>query len=252
MQAAERLRSSDRLYGFWSVTAHPTVLDTAASVGPDFICIDTQHGPPLASLDTSIFTVLAHYGVPSLVRVELIDEARIGRALDLGADGVIIPLVASAEDARRAVAACRYAPDGTRSFGVQTRRVPPLDASAVCWIQVETAGAMGQLEEIASTEGVDALYVGPADLGLALVGEPAGDVESVYDGTHPQAEKMSAAFERVVEACRTAGIAAGLHCSSGKAAVVAAQHGFTVSAVAADTGLIGAGLAYELDTAHSG
>ncbi|MDX1747743.1 MAG: aldolase/citrate lyase family protein, partial [Halobacteriales archaeon] len=185
MEASEKLRQSDHLYGFWSVTAHPAILDTAAAVGPDFVCIDTQHGIPLGSLDASVFTVLAHYGVPSLVRVEMNDEAHIGRALDLGADGVIIPMVASAEHAKRAVAACRYAPDGTRSFGVQARRLSPFDSAPVCWIQVETADAMGQLEEIASTDGVDGLYVGPADLGLALVGEPAGDVESVFDGTNP-------------------------------------------------------------------
>lgn len=252
MATGDRLRQSTSLHGFWSVTGHPAVLDAAASVGPDFICVDTQHGAPLDSLDISTFTVLASYGIPSLVRVEGLDEALIGRALDLGADGVIIPMVGSADNASRAVAACRHAPLGTRSYGVQTRRVHAIgDAEPVCWIQVETAGAMGQLDEIASVDGVDGMYVGPADLGLALVGKPAGDVESVFDGTHPHAEEMKGAFDRVVAACSTAGIAAGLHCGSGEAAVIAAQHGFTVSAVAADTGLIGAGLAHELDTVRS-
>lgn len=252
MESADRLRQSDRLHGFWSTTAHHAVLDTAASIGPDFICLDTQHGTPMETLDTSTFTLLANYGVPSMLRVEALDEARIGRALDLGADGVIIPLVASVDDARRAVAACRYAPEGTRSYGIQTRRVPPFGESPpVCWLQVEAAGAMGQLEEIASTDGVDGLYIGPADLGLALVGEPAADVTSVFDGTHPYAEEMRAAFDMVVAACRDAGIAAGLHCGSGEAAVTAAQHGFTVSAVAADLGLIGVGLTAELETARS-
>lgn len=249
MTGSDHLRSLPSAHGLWSVTAHPAVLEAAASASPDFICIDTQHGTPLDSLDTSIFTVLASYGVASLVRVEALDDARIGRALDLGADGVIIPLISSADDARRAVAACRYAPEGTRSFGVQTRRVPAIgDSEPVCWIQVETAGAMGQLDEIASADGIDGLYVGPADLGLALVGQPAGDVESVFEGSHPHADEMKAAFDRVVAACRSAGIAAGLHCGSGEAAVMAAQHGFTVSAVAADTGLIGTGLAAELAT----
>ena len=248
MTGRDQLRSIESAYGFWSVTGHPAVLDAAASVGPDFICVDTQHGAPLDTLDISTFTALASYGVASLVRVEALDEARIGRALDLGADGVIIPLVESAEDAGRAVAACRYAPGGRRSFGVQTRRLPNLgESEPICWIQVETAGAMEQLDEIASIEGVDGLYVGPADLGLALVGEPAGDVRSVFDGTHPHAEEMKTALDQVSAACRNAGVAAGLHCSSGEAAVIAVQHGFTVSAVAADTGLIGNGLATELD-----
>jgi 4-hydroxy-2-oxoheptanedioate aldolase len=247
VERAESVRESDHLYGFWSMTAHPSVLDVAASVRPDFICLDTQHGTPLERLDPSTFTVLANYGVPSLVRVEALDETPIGRSLDMGADGVIIPMVSSVDDARRAVAASRLAPEGTRSFGVQTRRISPVGgASPVCWIQVETAGAMNDVEEIASIDGVDGLYVGPADLGLALVGEPAADVESVFDGTSPHAEEMMAAFERVVLACRDAGVAAGLHCGSGHAAAAAAQHGFTVSAVAADLGLIEKGLAAEL------
>jgi 4-hydroxy-2-oxoheptanedioate aldolase len=253
MRGADHLRSLAVAHGFWSVTGHPAVLDVAASMSPDFVCVDTQHGTPLSALDISLFTSLASYGIPSLVRVEALDEARIGRALDQGADGVIIPLVTSADDARRAVAACRYAPEGTRSFGVQTRRVPAIGgAEPVCWIQVETAGAMDQVDEIASINGVDALYIGPADLGLALVGEPAGDVVSIFQGTHPHAEEMRAAFDRVVAACRNAGIAAGLHCGSGEAAVIAAQHGFTVSAVATDTGLIGSGLGLQLNAARSG
>lgn len=252
MERAGIVRASNHLYGLWSMTAHPAALDSAASVGPDFVCLDTQHGTPLESLDTSTFTVLANYGVPSLVRVAALSEALIGRALDMGADGVIIPMVSAVDDAQRAVAATRLAPEGTRSLGVQTRRIPPVPASSpVCWIQVETAGAMDHVEELASIDGVDGLYVGPADLGLALVGEPAADVESVFDGTNPHAAEMMAAFERVVLACRRAGIPAGLHCGSGRAAAAAAQYGFRLSAVAADLGLIEKGLAAELAAARS-
>ena len=251
MERAESLRESDHLYGLWSMTAHPAVLDVAASVGPDFICVDTQHGTPLEHLDISTFTVLANYGVPSLVRVEALHETPIGRSLDMGADGVIVPMVSSVDDARRAVAASRLAPGGTRSFGVQTRRISPVGASTpACWIQVETAGALDDVEEIAAIDGVDGLYVGPADLGFALVGEAAADVELVFDGTSPHATEMMDAFERVVLACRRAEIVAGLHCGSGLAAVTAAQHGFTASAVAADLGLIEKGLAAELVAAR--
>lgn len=247
MKRAHALRALDSAYGFWSGTGDPGVLDTAASAGPDFICIDTQHGVHLSSLDSSIFTVIAHYEVTSLVRVEAIDRAVIGRALDLGADGVVVPMVESADDAARAVSACLLAPGGSRSFGVQTRRIEPIaETSPICWIQVETKAAMNHLTEIARLNGVDGLYIGPADLGLALVGEPAADVESVFDGTHPHAGEMAEAFRAVVDACEGAGIAAGLHCGSGRAAVVAAEHGFSLAAVASDLGLIGSGLAHDL------
>lgn len=252
VDGSESLRGKNPLLGFWTATGHPGVVDTAASAGPDFICIDTQHGVPLSALDQSTFTVIAHYEAAGLVRVESIDSAPIGRALDLGADGVVIPLVESADDAQHAVAACRYAPRGNRSYGVQTRRVSPLGGSPpVCWIQVETQGAMSHLKEIAAIEGVDALYIGPADLGLALVGQPASDVEAVFDGSHPHAAEMRSAFEMVVEACEEAGIRAGLHCGSGAAAATAIEHGFQIAAVGADLAFVRSKLSDELEVARS-
>lgn len=251
MSRAETLRGLSSAYGLWSSTGNAAVLDTAAAAGPDFICIDTQHGVPLSSLNSSVFTVIAHYGVASLVRVDSIDAAAIGRALDLGADGVVVPMVESIADAKRAVSACRLAPEGTRSYGVQTRRIPSAATTRpVCWLQVETKLVMGHLAEIAALEGVDGLYIGPADLGLALVGEPAADVESVFNGNHPRSSEVMEAFDAVVQACRHARIAAGLHCGSGRAAVIALEHGFTLAAVAADLGLIGVGLADQLAVAR--
>lgn len=234
------------------MTAHPGILDVAAAAAPDFICIDTQHGVDISSLSQSSFTTLAYYSVPALVRVQSIDEALIGRALDLGADGVVVPLVTTADDARRAVAATRYAPEGARSFGVQTRRLSHRSHTApVCWIQIETDTVMGQLNEIAALDGVDALYIGPADLGLALCAEPAADVESVFAGSHPHAEPMLTAFQSVVAACQGAGIPAGLHCGNGRAAARSIEHGFAVTSVGADLSLIGNTLKAELITARS-
>lgn len=240
---------TDQVLGFWSVTAEPRVLDAAGSAGPDFICIDTQHGVDIGRLDVATFDTLAYYGVPGLVRVEANHETPIGRALDLGAAGVVVPMVESADDAIRAVAACLPAPEGTRSYGVQTRRHDPPERP-ICWIQIETAGAMDALETIASVDGVDALYVGPADLGLALGGEPASDVESVFDGTHPNAETMRLAFERVVSACARADIYAGLHCGNGSAAARAIERGFQIAAVGADISLLAVALERELATAR--
>lgn len=251
MSGAQTLRDLDIAYGFWSATGNTAVIDAAAATGPDFICVDTQHGVSLASLESSLFTMMAHYGVTSLVRVDSINPSKIGRALDLGADGVVVPMVESAEDANRAVSACRLAPSGSRSYGVQSRRIPSIpETPPICWIQIETRQAMDDLREIAAVQGVDGLYIGPADLGLALVGEPAANVESVFDGSHSHATQMADAFTAVSRACRDAGIHAGLHCGSGRAGAVAAQHGFTVAAVAADLGLIGAGLSDQLSAAR--
>jgi 4-hydroxy-2-oxoheptanedioate aldolase len=250
MSDANRLREQEHSYGFWCVTGNPSVVDAAASVGPDFIVIDTQHGIDLAQVDTSLFTVMAHYGVAGLVRVPAIGVAAIGRALDLGAAGIIIPLVESAADAKRAVGATRYAPEGGRSFGMQTRRVGPFDEPPFVALQVETEGAVEEIEAIAAVDGVDALYIGPADLGLGLGGEPAPDVNAVFDATHPNASRLREAFGVVVAAAQANGIIAGIHVGDGETAARARIEGFRFSSVSVDVGLVASGLATELAAAR--
>lgn len=252
MNGPGSLRGDKPIHGFWSVTADPAILDAAASVGPDFVSVDTQHGIDIGRLDSSLFTALANYGVPGLVRVPSIEASHIGRALDLGATGVIVPLVETAGQTEAAVAATRYAPRGSRSFGMQTRRVGPFDEQPLVIIQVETARAVDEIDDIAGVEGVDGLYIGPADLGLALGGDPAPDVDQVFDGTHPSSERLASAFDAVIAASRRAGVLAGLHCGSGASAARAVARGFGLTSVAADTGLIAAGLERELEAARSG
>jgi len=226
------------------------VVDAAASAKPDFICIDTQHGVDIGRLDASLFTLMASYGVAGLVRVESVDLGQIGRALDLGASGIIVPLVDTAEDAAAAVHATRHAPSGGRSFGMQTNRIGPFDETPFVMIQVETAGAIANISAIAAVDGVDGLYIGPADLGLALVGAPAPDVIQVFDDTHPHAEPLNEAFQAVVSAAVDNGIRPGLHCGTGDAAVRARSEGFTLAAIGSDLGLIKDGLLGQLGLAR--
>lgn len=252
MSGAETLRETPTIHGFWCVTGHPAVIDTAASVGPDFVVVDTQHGLDLGQVDAGVFTVLASYGVPGLVRVDSIAVAPIGRALDLGAAGIVVPLVDSADDAERAVAATRYAPAGGRSYGMQTRRVGPFDEQPYVVVQIETAGAVEDIAAIAAVDGVDALYIGPADLGLSLAGVPAPDVDEVFDRSHPKAETIGAAFEAVVDAATSNGIVAGLHSGTGARSARAVENGFRMTSVAVDLALIGHGLGDELARAREG
>lgn len=246
------MREKENVYGFWCLTGNPTIVDAAAAARPDFIVFDTQHGVDLAHLDASLFTVAAYFGVPGLVRVPAIEVAPIGRALDLGASGVIVPLVETAHDARDAVAATRFAPEGTRSYGMQTRRVGPFDDRPFVAIQVETSASVGELDEIAAVDGVDALYIGPADLGLAVGGEPAPDVNKVLDAAYGLADELSAVFAAVVEACRRHDTIAGIHVGDGSTAARVRDIGFTFASVSSDVGLVSAGLRGELDAARNG
>jgi 4-hydroxy-2-oxoheptanedioate aldolase len=240
----------DVIHGFWSMTGNSAVIDAASSAGPDFIVVDTQHGIDLGRVDSHLFTTMAAYEVTGLVRVEANELGRIGRALDLGASGIVVPLVTSADDAERAVHATRHAPRGGRSYGMQTRRVGPYDEVPYVVIQVETAGAVADIEAIAAVDGVDALYIGPADLGLELGGSAASDVNEVWDGTHQLAESLAAAFTSVVDAAEANGIAPGLHCGTGSSSARAVAEGFRMTAVAVDMGLIGTGLREQLDLAR--
>lgn len=251
MNAATSLRNSKLVHGFWCTTGDSSVIDTAASVGPDFICIDTQHGIDLGQLNASVFTVMAHYDVAALVRVESNAVGPIGRALDLGAAGIIVPLVESADDAAKAVQATRHAQRGGRSYGMQTRRMGPFDGDPFVVIQVETAGAVSEIDRIAAVDGVDGLYIGPADLGLAIGNGPAPDVNEVFDETHPDTEVLGSAFRAVVAAALENGIAAGLHCGDGASATRAHSEGFTFAAVGSDLGLVATGLEEQLAIARA-
>jgi 4-hydroxy-2-oxoheptanedioate aldolase len=188
---------------------------------------------------------MAFHGVAGLVRVQSLELGSIGRALDLGATGIIVPLVETAADAERAVHATTHAPRGGRSYGMQTSRVGPFDGTPFVVIQIETKASIENVDALAAVKGVDALYIGPADLGLALVGEPA-DPGSIFDGSHTHSGEMSLAFEAVISACSGAGAMPGLHCDSGEVASLAVGMGFRMTSVAADIGLVGDGLRDQL------
>jgi 4-hydroxy-2-oxoheptanedioate aldolase len=248
----DRLRGPGPVLGLWSVTADPKLLEASAALKPDFLVIDTQHGAAMARLTTETFGAIAFYDVPALVRVPSIDPADIGRALDLGAAGIIAPLVNDAADARLAALACRYAPDGIRSYGMQTLRIDPFsdDYRPLCVVQIETAAGVDNVDEIAAVDGVDWLYVGPADLGLSIGGVPAPDVISIFDGSHPLAEPLQTAFRAVLDAAARHGKLAGLHCNGGEAALALVAQGFEVTAVATDLGAARKGMDHELRIAR--
>jgi 4-hydroxy-2-oxoheptanedioate aldolase len=167
-----------------------------------------------------------------MVRVGANDAATIGRALDAGAAGVIVPLINSADDAAAAVAASRYPPAGIRSYG-PTRsmlRIGPAPVVAndtvVVFAMIETPDGLANVEAIAATPGIDGLYIGPSDLTIAIGGAAPGD-PSVSDA-------FEAALIRIRQACVDNGIAAGLHTRSGEEAAKRMSEGFTVLTVAGD------------------
>lgn len=235
---ARRLRAGEQLLGYWIVLDSPMSTERLARVGYDYLCLDQQHG--LMSYDglrnnllaTDAGSSLGTSVTVGLVRAAANDLTWIGHALDAGAAGIIVPLVNSAADAARAVTNSRYAPLGNRSYGPMRSqlRIGPVPAevneAVVVIVMIETADGLANVEEIAAVPGVDALYVGPSDLTLALGATVPGEaaVAAVFD----------AALLRIRAAGRAAGIPVGIHAGSGEVAGQRVSEGFTFSSISSD------------------
>ncbi|MDT0346885.1 HpcH/HpaI aldolase family protein [Streptomyces litchfieldiae] len=229
-----RLRRRERLVGYWIACDNPIGTERVARVGYDYIGVDGQHGVmSVTGWQTAMLAVDAGQRAAGVIRVPSVDPIAIGAALDAGARAVIVPMVNTPEEAAVAVAACRHWPNGTRSLGGPVRAelrlgsVPgELDEAVACVVMIETAAALENLEEICATPGLDAVYVGPADLSVALGGRYFGD---------PEVEaNLGKALIRITEAAERAGVACGIHCMDGAAAARQLGEGFTFATVSSD------------------
>jgi 4-hydroxy-2-oxoheptanedioate aldolase len=152
-------------------------MDSIGDAGWDCILIDQQHGLGGHDAMVGCLTAAKAAGLPALVRVADNDQGLIGRALDGGAQGVVCPLIYSAQDAERFVRAVKYPPRGTRSWGpyraqfnIPGQYVPQANGWTIACPQIETKGALDELDDILNIEGVDMICFGPNDLSAALTG----------------------------------------------------------------------------------
>lgn len=237
MSAAEfarKLRARERLIGYWSVLDAPPATERLANLGYDYVCLDGQHGfLGYTGLRNGLLAIDAAPGdTVGLVRVEANDITPIGRALDAGAAGVIVPLIDTAADAAEAVASVRYPPAGRRSFAPNRSALRlgtrPADANAtnVVIAMIETATALSEVDAICATPGLDGVYVGPSDLSLAVGGAFPMD-PAILD-------RFEEAVTTVRESAAQAGIAAGIHTRDGETAARRLAEGFTFASIASD------------------
>jgi 4-hydroxy-2-oxoheptanedioate aldolase len=248
---AARLRRRERILGYWSVMDCPVSTEWLAHIGWDYIALDLQHGLiGYAGMVAGLTAIDAARGPVGLVRVEANDPTAIGRALDAGAAGVIVPLVNTAEEAANAVAAAAYPPKGIRSYGPMRAqlRIGPLPATAdrdtVVLVMIETPQGLANVEEICAVPGLDGIYVGPSDLRLAVGGAHSQDpaVDDEFESALLQARQVAA----------TAGIAAAIHTPDGAAAAQRLAEGFTMATVASDLVHLKAASAAHLKAATGG
>ncbi len=181
------LAEGRRQIGLWCTLPDAYAAEALAGCGFDWLLLDTEHSPGDLRTVLSQLQAIAAYEVAAVVRPASNDIVLIKRLLDVGAQSLLIPYVQSAEEARRAVAAMRYPPQGVRGVSSLTRATrfgrvrdyaTQADRELCLLVQVETAEALAQLESIASVEGVDGVFIGPADLAASLghVGEPGHPV----------------------------------------------------------------------------
>ncbi len=230
-----RLREGEVVYGASCSLGSPFIAEILVRSGVDYIYIDQQHG--LTSFDTLVHMLRAidHTAVTPIVRVRSNDAGLIGQVLDAGADGVIVPMVNSVEDARRAAAACRYAPQGQRSFGAfrasitRGSDIRAANERVLCFVMIESAAGLEQAEAIARVPGIDGVYIGQADLAVSL-GLPSQ--VRIQAGQHQEA------VDRIMQACNAAGIAVGL---SGHP-IEMREAGFRLITVATDRSMMEAGV----------
>lgn len=212
--------------------------EVCASAGLDWVLADLEHGSGDEAEVGAIVAAAGAYGAATLVRVEQAERIRIGRVLDAGAAGVMLPRISSAAEAAAALRHRLYPPEGDRGVATYNRaarwggEVAALDVAndrAVGIVQIETAGAMSDLDAIAAVPGADVLFVGPQDLSYAL------GVPRQFD-----APVCQEAFDRVVAACQAHGKVAGILTNDRAGAEAYLARGFKFIAIGSDATLLAA------------
>jgi 4-hydroxy-2-oxoheptanedioate aldolase len=247
---ARRLRAGETVFSSWCTLASPIVAETVAREGYAAVVLDIQHGLWDTSSIIEGIGVLSHAGAAPIVRVPLGDFAFAARALDFGAEAVIAPMINTPADAHQFAAAAKYPPLGERSWGPQrammlqgrgvaTEYLREANDGTLTLAMIETAAALTNVDAIAATPGIDALFVGPYDLSTALSGGKAQDVT---------AGEVEGAIDRIGQAAKKAGKIPGIYCRDPERALAMAKRGFRFITIGSDLGILREGAAAQVKT----
>ena len=240
------IESKGTAFGAWSVMPAPFATELLARSGYDWMCVDMQHGQ-VGSVESlmPLLQVINAQDVPAFVRIPWKSNFAVAmHAVDYGAQGVIVPMVDTADEATAIAAALRYPPEGARSWGPARARLlldgyGPAKANqhVFCFVMIETRSGLEHIDEILSVPGVDGAYIGPCDLSVSHGGPPVPTSKNAL---------LSELAETVVHACRRNGRVAGFHTDGPDEALYWSERGFQVVNVSVDAGLIASGSAANL------
>lgn len=216
----------------WCSIGSPVVTEAFAGAGWDSVTIDVQHGLIGYSEMLAMLQALTASRVGAMVRVPWNAPWEVMKALDAGAEAIICPMINDAAECEAFVRACRYPPDGNRSYGPTRAALvggPDYAAAAnahiVALAMIETRAGLDNVEAIVATPGLDGVYIGPSDLSLALGGPPGQDSDDPM---------RLAAFDRILAACKARGLKTGVHTSSVAYSQAMIRRGFDLVTVGAD------------------
>jgi 4-hydroxy-2-oxoheptanedioate aldolase len=222
----------------WLASDAPAAAGAIAAAGFDAVTVDQQHGTVGTDDLGPLAAAISAAGAVPFARVRWNDPGLLMRALDLGARGVICPMVDSREQAEALVRACHYPPLGARSygpvhgaFGSGREHVEAANAAVLVFAQIETAEGLANVAEIAMTPGLDGLYVGPADLSLTL------GLDTFADLVDP---RLLEALDAVLGAARSSGIVPGIHAPGAERASAMIARGFRFVGAADQAAPLGA------------
>ena len=246
-----RTLAGETLFGVWASLGSPGSAEILGRSGVDWVLVDMEHGNTTESELLAHLTAIEVSGAAALVRPQSGERLRIGRALDLGAEGIIVPRLDTAAEVRETVTYLRYPPQGQRGVALVSRgarlgtvshaNVSKLNDDIVGIFQVESPSALAAAEEMASIDGVDCLFVGPADLSHSL-GIPGQFANPVYQD----------ALRSVVAACRKHGKAAGILLYDPATFKPHLDLGYTFVGLGADISFVNDGIKSALAAARGG
>lgn len=220
----------------WLAIPSAFAAETMSHQGWDTLTVDLQHGIVDYQAMVTMLQAISTTAVVPVVRVPWLEPGILMKALDAGAYAVICPMVNTRDDAQKLVAWTHYPPAGTRSYGPMRGLLyggpdylQHANETIVTFAMIETAQALDNLDAILSVEGLDAIYIGPADLSLAL------GCKVAFDEVDP---KVAAAIDHILERATAHGVKAGIHNGSPEFARARIANGFRFVTVGSDAGLM--------------
>lgn len=240
-------QNGEKTLGVWCTLPGSTQAEMIARQGVDYVCIDYQHGMIDHGTGVQMMQGILAGGSVPIARPGWNEPARIMQVLDAGVQGIVVPMIDNPDQAAAAVAAVRYPPRGSRSYGpVRAREVlgsadPEVMEDIPAMMMIETVDGIANAQAIIRTEGVTGIYIGPNDLSLAM---------GITPNTFPHPAKMLDFLKFVVDDCRKAEKVPGIQAANGEIAASYVELGFDMVTIGSDSPFLTSAVRAHLATAR--